>query len=49
MLDNFLDLAYNLKINVIGYDYTGYGQSSGQPSDLNAIADIEAIYEFAVK
>lgn len=25
MLDNYLDLAYNLNINVVGYDYTGYG------------------------
>ena len=25
MLDNFLDLSYNLKINILGYDYTGYG------------------------
>lgn len=25
MLDNYLDLAHNLDINVIGYDYTGFG------------------------
>lgn len=25
MLDNYLDLSYNLKINILGYDYTGYG------------------------
>jgi hypothetical protein len=49
MLDNYLDLAYNLKINVIGYDYTGYGQASGKASDLNAIADIEACYNFAIR
>lgn len=49
MLDNYLDLAYNLKVNVIGYDYSGYGQSTGIPSDFDAIADIEAVYEFSIK
>ena len=49
MLDNYLDLAFNLGVNVIGYDYTGYGQSTGEPSDLNAIADIEAVYTFATQ
>jgi abhydrolase domain-containing protein 17 len=49
MLDNYLDLSYNLKINVLGYDYTGYGQSTGKASDENAIYDIEAVYEFATK
>ena len=28
--DSFLDMAYNLKINVIAYDYTGYGISTGK-------------------
>lgn len=48
MLDTYLDLAYNLNINVIGYDYTGYGQSTGKPSDLDCISDLEGIYEFVV-
>jgi abhydrolase domain-containing protein 17 len=25
MLDTYLDLAHNLDINVVGYDYTGFG------------------------
>lgn len=25
MFDNYLDLAYNLKVNVLAYDYAGYG------------------------
>lgn len=48
MLDNYLDLASNLGVNVIGYDYTGYGQSTGKASDLSAIADIEAVYKFCI-
>lgn len=46
MLDSYLDLAYNLDINVIGYDYSGFGQSTGKPSDLNSISDLEAVYYF---
>lgn len=49
MLDNYLDLAFNLKVNILAYDYTGYGQSTGLATDINAIADIEAVYEFATK
>jgi abhydrolase domain-containing protein 17 len=25
MIDSYLDLAYNCKINVLAYDYSGYG------------------------
>ncbi|KAG4926804.1 Alpha/beta hydrolase domain-containing protein 17B [Glycine soja] len=28
-----------------GYDYSGYGQSSGKPSEQNTYADIEAVYK----
>lgn len=29
---------------MMGYDYTGYGCSSGQPSVAASIADLEAVY-----
>ncbi|PWA47972.1 alpha/Beta hydrolase fold protein [Artemisia annua] len=29
----------------MGYDYSGYGASTGKPSELNTYADIEAVYE----
>ncbi len=32
-------------MNVMGYDYTGYGCSSGQPSVAATIADLEAVVE----
>lgn len=48
MLDNFFDLAYNLKINVLAYDYAGYGQSTGKTTDINILADLEATYEFSM-
>ncbi|XP_050880043.1 uncharacterized protein LOC127083751 isoform X2 [Lathyrus oleraceus] len=28
------------------YDYSGYGQSSGKPSETNTYADIEAVYKY---
>jgi hypothetical protein len=31
---------------VLGYDYRGYGLSSGKPSEANACADIEAAYRY---
>ncbi len=31
---------------VAAYDYEGYGQSSGKPSEANAIRDIERVYRY---
>ncbi|KAI4374598.1 hypothetical protein MLD38_012577 [Melastoma candidum] len=41
----FLDLSLHLKLNLFGYDYSGYGQSTGKPSEHNTYADIEAAYK----
>ena len=40
------EIARELDVNLLGYDYSGYGCSSGQPSVLNALADIEACYDW---
>ncbi|KAK7271884.1 hypothetical protein RJT34_28138 [Clitoria ternatea] len=40
----FIHLSFHLRVNLIGYDYSGYGQSSGKPSEQNTYADIEAVY-----
>jgi len=42
-------LCRKLKVNVIGYDYSGYGLSSGSPSEKNSYSDIRAAYEYATK
>lgn len=44
MYDLFCELSVHLRVNLMGYDYTGYGQSSGKPSEQNTYADIEAAY-----
>lgn len=35
--------------SVIAYDYSGYGTSSGQPSENASYADISAVYDYAVR
>ncbi|EYB89154.1 hypothetical protein Y032_0235g3183 [Ancylostoma ceylanicum] len=43
---NLLDLARFYKCDVYSYDYSGYGISSGHPSESNQKADIRAIYDW---
>ncbi|CAK9878981.1 unnamed protein product [Sphagnum jensenii] len=45
MHELFVELSVHLRINVLGYDYSGYGASTGKPSESNTYADIEAAYE----
>lgn len=44
MYELFIELSIHLRLNLMGYDYSGYGQSSGKPSEQNTYADIEAVY-----
>jgi pimeloyl-ACP methyl ester carboxylesterase len=46
ILNYFNDVASGLKANVFAYDYTGYGCSSGEPSEEDIYADIEAAYTY---
>ncbi|KAI5352922.1 hypothetical protein L3X38_005814 [Prunus dulcis] len=41
----FTELSLHLGVNLMGYDYSGYGQSSGKPSEQDTYADIEAAYK----
>ncbi|WCJ29098.1 alpha/beta-Hydrolases superfamily protein [Euphorbia peplus] len=45
LYDLFVQLKINLRVNIMGYDYSGYGASSGKPSESNTYADIEAVYQ----
>ncbi|KAK9928054.1 hypothetical protein M0R45_025208 [Rubus argutus] len=45
LYDLFVQLKVALRVNLIGYDYSGYGASTGKPSEENTYADIEAVYE----
>jgi hypothetical protein len=35
-----------LGLDVIAYDYEGYGQSEGRPSEARVYADIDAVYRY---
>ena len=40
------EVARELRVNLLGYDYSGYGASEGEPSVLNSLADIDACYQW---
>ncbi|KVI02612.1 hypothetical protein Ccrd_019099 [Cynara cardunculus var. scolymus] len=44
MYELFCELSLHLRVNLMGYDYTGYGRSSGKPTEHNTYADVEAVY-----
>lgn len=44
--DWFNDLARVLRVNIMAYDYTGYGKSNGAPCEENCYADIDAAYQY---
>jgi len=43
-----LQLALNLRVNIAAYDYSGYGASTGRPSEAGIYSDIQAVYEHLV-
>ncbi|KAK1357490.1 Cgi67 serine protease [Heracleum sosnowskyi] len=45
MFELFVELGLRLRVDIIGYDYSGYGQSTGKPSECNTYADINAVYK----
>ncbi|GMI75297.1 hypothetical protein like AT3G30380 [Hibiscus trionum] len=45
MYHTFFELSVHLNVNLLGYDYSGYGQSTGKPSEQDTYADIEAAYK----
>ncbi|KAJ6834424.1 protein ABHD17B-like isoform X1 [Iris pallida] len=49
LYDLFRELSSHLRVNIMGYDYSGYGQSSGKPSELNTYADVEAAYRCLIE
>ena len=44
--DWFRDFARQLRVNVMAYDYTGYGLNDGTPSEEHCFADIEAAWSY---
>lgn len=46
MFESYMDLAYNLKVNVFGFEYPGYGKATGKPSEFSIISAEMAAYRF---
>lgn len=46
MYQLFIHLSIHCRLNLFGYDYSGYGQSTGKPSEQNTYADIEAAFKY---
>ncbi|GJP70348.1 hypothetical protein CLOP_g1292 [Closterium sp. NIES-67] len=44
--DLYVELSNMLRVNLLGYDYTGYGASSGKPTEFNTYTDIEAAFTY---
>uniref|UniRef100_A0A7N0RAA1 Serine aminopeptidase S33 domain-containing protein n=1 Tax=Kalanchoe fedtschenkoi TaxID=63787 RepID=A0A7N0RAA1_KALFE len=44
MMELFVELRAHLKVNIMSYDYSGYGASTGKPSEFDTYYDIEAVY-----
>jgi len=44
--DWFREVARVLNVNVMSYDYTGYGLSDGEPQEDRVYADIEAAFDY---
>jgi len=45
-------IALALRVNVVGYDYTGYGASIGEgvpPTEKQTYKDIERVYEWCLE
>ncbi|WCJ29859.1 alpha/beta-Hydrolases superfamily protein [Euphorbia peplus] len=45
MHELFIELRAHLRVNIMCYDYSGYGASSGKASEINTYHDIEAVYD----
>lgn len=41
-------LAHALDVNVVVYDYSGYGQSGGIPSEASTYTDLESVIDYCV-
>lgn len=50
MIGRLLELSRHLGVNVVAYDYTGYGMSSGKlPSEADSYGDVTAAVEWALQ
>ncbi|CAJ0574098.1 unnamed protein product, partial [Mesorhabditis spiculigera] len=46
---NLADIADFLQCDVLAFDYSGYGISTGRPNEKNIYADVDAVWNYATK
>ncbi|CAE8619314.1 unnamed protein product [Polarella glacialis] len=46
IIQYFREVSHLLDVNIFAYDYTGYGMSTGEPSEQALYADIEAAFKY---
>ena len=44
----YTSLAKALRTDIMCYDYSGYGASTGKPSEANLYSDIQAVFKFLI-
>lgn len=47
MASFYIGLGQRINCNILSYDYSGYGASSGSPSESNLYGEIEAVWKAA--
>ena len=48
-VNNLVAMSHKLNVDVVAFDYRGYGDSTGTPSERGLIVDTETVYDFIVK
>mmetsp|Transcript_120575 Transcript_120575/g.336431 ORF Transcript_120575/g.336431 Transcript_120575/m.336431 type:complete len:340 (-) Transcript_120575:117-1136(-) len=46
MFHHLKELCATLRTDVFAYEYSGYGESTGEPSEADLYADVEAAYQY---
>ncbi|KDO31213.1 hypothetical protein SPRG_03831 [Saprolegnia parasitica CBS 223.65] len=49
MYSRYIALSRELAVNVVAYDYSGYGAATGRPNEANTYTDITAVFDFCVQ
>lgn len=48
-LHDYARIYNQLGFGILAYDYRGYGQSEGKPSERNAYLDVEAVFQYLLR
>lgn len=46
IIQYFREVSHLLEVNIFAYEYTGYGMSTGEPSEPNVYSDIEGAFKY---